>query len=477
MRRSRVLSTVLLAATAVATVATTQLDPDQLAFAAPVYVSNADTAAAEPSIRVDATDANERIWIAAPSGLGASTKLASFGGDVFWYSDDDGATWNIEEGLLGTPTTTGGGDSDIATGPDGQIYVTGLTLANITLAATEDDGETWLSNSVSNLGAVEDRQWIDTWEDTPKPGPLAPDMILAYGGVGERRVWLHQVFAPAGAPPVAGPRLDVSHPDCGADGLLNDACYQWPGNTVIDEATGDVYVTHQTGGSGGGDDIVVARVAGAANGPVTQLDVTPSIAATTTGDSFDSFTVVATDAASNVYVVWSESFADRDVTETRLAISHDQGATWEGPYTVNQSPATTVFPWIVAGDDGRIGIAYYGTSSTGDSPEKVGDGAEWSVWYAQSIDAGTPGQAPTFSEVQATGTMHRGFVCTSGTGCAPGTRNLLDYFQLDIDGQGYANIAYTDDFNDKPGAPSNAAWVTFVQQDNGPGLRVPASAS
>lgn len=40
--------------------------------------------------------------------------------------------------------------------------------------------------------------------------------------------------------------------------------------------------------------------------------------------------------------------------------------------------------------------------------------------------------------------MHQGSICTSGTGCTAGTRDLLDFFQVDVDAQGLANIAYTD---------------------------------
>ena len=41
---------------------------------------------------------------------------------------------------------------------------------------------------------------------------------------------------------------------------------------------------------------------------------------------------------------------------------------------------------------------------------------------------------------------HVGVVCTNGTGCSQGTRNLLDLFQVAIDPQnGDAAIIYTDD--------------------------------
>src|SRR5882724_7504896 len=89
-------------------------------FQKPVYVSEGQAyQAAEPSIRVDATDPNQRIWIAAPTGIGVDSRSLpeneDTGGDLFWYSDTDGKTWQhaTEPGGVGSPTIVGGGDSDV----------------------------------------------------------------------------------------------------------------------------------------------------------------------------------------------------------------------------------------------------------------------------------------------------------------------------------------------------------------------------
>jgi hypothetical protein len=150
-------------------------------------------------------------------------------------------------------------------------------------------------------------------------------------------------------------------------------------------------------------------------------------------------------------------------------VSKDRGQTWSKPIKVNRAPQTTTFPWIVAGDAGKIDVVYYGTSAIGPSPEKVPDSSLWKVWMAQSLNA--TGKNPTFKEVAATGFMHQGSICTSGTGCAAGTRDLLDFFQVDVDAQGMANIAYTDNLNTPPdGSDPHQEWVTFVQQKGGKGL-------
>src|SRR3954468_3285746 len=113
--------------------------------------------AAEPSIRVDASDPNQRIWIAAPSGIGVDSRGLTddpeSGGDIFWYSDDDGKTFKhlAMAGAVG-PTIPAGGGSDVATGFGNQVHGTGLTLANVTLAASCNNGGVFASNPVGAPG-------------------------------------------------------------------------------------------------------------------------------------------------------------------------------------------------------------------------------------------------------------------------------------------------------------------------------------
>jgi hypothetical protein len=444
-----------------------------ISFQKPVPVSR-DRAyqAGEPSIRVDANDPTQRIWIAAPSGIGVNSRSLPEGqeaGDLFWYSDDNGKTWTFDSGPggVGSPTMIGGGDSDVATGFGDQVFGTGLTLANITLAASCDNGGTFTFNPLSNIGTVEDRQWIDAYEDHPKP-LAAPDLVLAFGQAGAGRMEFNQVYSPGCGPPWGGASLDVSAADC-TTGLTDSNCYQWPGNVAIDENTGDAYVTHNTLGTSdtsNDDKVIVTRVDGGAERPALQTDVHPYVAAANRPDTFDSFTVVAVDRARHVIGVWSERHHDINETWTMLAVSRDHGVSWSTPIKVNSSPKTTTYPWIVAGDAGKIDIVYYGTAAKGFSPETVGPKSTWRVYMAQSLNALSA--KPAFTETVASPVIQQGSICTSGTGCAAGTRDLLDFFQIDVDAQGLANIAYTDNYNTPPdGSDPHQEWVTFVQQKDG----------
>jgi hypothetical protein len=57
--------------------------------------------------------------------------------------------------------------------------------------------------------------------------------------------------------------------------------------------------------------------------------------------------------------------------------------------------------------------------------------------------------------------MHTGPICTNGTGCASGTRNLAEYFAHTINHDGNAIVVYPDDKNNAN------PMTTFVRQTGG----------
>ena len=204
------------------------LDPLRLTFEKPTQVSQgAAYQAAEPSIRVDAASLTQRTWIAAPSGIGVEHALAAGVRPKPATSSGTRTTtaysWNFVTGPegVGSPTIIGGGDSDIATGFGSEVYGTGLTLANITLAASCSEGAsgTFTFNPISVLSPADDRQWIDTYEDSPAP-PGAPALVLTYGNIGAGEILFNQVLSPGCAPPVGAPGLDASMLDCAARARL-----------------------------------------------------------------------------------------------------------------------------------------------------------------------------------------------------------------------------------------------------------------
>jgi len=155
------------------------------------------------------------------------------------------------------------------------------------------------------------------------------------------------------------------------------------------------------------------------------------------------FPVLAVDATNgNLYAAWS------DGQTVSFASSTDQGGHWTAAVTVSSAPATTaIFPWVTA-DNGTVDVVYYGTSAA----SNLDPLADWHVYFAQ-LSGGS------FTQTQVNTTSnHHGVICTNGSACGPGTRNLLDLFQVAIDPQnGRAGIIYTDDTLTTSGDPNNFA--------------------
>ena len=105
---------------------------------------------------------------------------------------------------------------------------------------------------------------------------------------------------------------------------------------------------------------------------------------------------------------------------------------------VTAAPAVTaIFPWVAA-NNGTVDVVYYGTSAA----SKDDENAVWNVYLAQTTDGGASFAQSKFSNTS----NHVGEICTEGTACAPGSRNLLDLCEVSINPQnGRAAIIYTDD--------------------------------
>jgi hypothetical protein len=426
----------------------------ELTFKAPVTVSAHDgETASEPSIRA-ARDGS--LYIVAPTGLGnVRADSESGGGDVVWRSDDKGATWKF---LGSLDNQQGGGDADIAPARDGVLWGSGLTLANTTGAISVDKGENWNSNPVNSLATVVDRQWIETY----KSEPFA---FMATGRIADQAIIVSRLERAPGDVPVTSSTVTASGSDT----------YQWPGEIAVDEKNGLVYVAYNTDDDSK-DRIVVSRM-DLKLGNIVRSDVT-----TTKGDSFDSFVGLDVDAAGNVYTTWSErrpaGEGGKDgQTNSYVAVSKNQGESWSRPVKVNRGAKTTTFPWLVAGSRGRVAVAYYGTTSRGPSPENVtfDDRSipKWKVYVSYSLNASSAD--PQYTEKVAmsrTQFLHEGDICTSGTGCAAGARDLADFFQLDLDPCGKIVITYTDNSRDvvtKAGRTTNQQeLISFIGQKGGP---------
>ncbi len=134
-------------------------------------------------------------------------------------------------------------------------------------------------------------------------------------------------------------------------------------------------------------------------------------------------------------------------SKPRIAMSRDRGLTWENDQDVGFYPniQNTVFPAVTAGDGDRAAFFFLGSTTPGSAGTSTDQTSPyfngvWDAYIATTYDRGR-----TWVTVKATSDpVQRGVICTNGTTCPAGTRNLLDFNDLEVDKQGRAVAAFAD---------------------------------
>jgi hypothetical protein len=188
------------------------------------------------------------------------------------------------------------------------------------------------------------------------------------------------------------------------------------------------------------------------------------------------FPTLAIDSAGTLYALWEKapcSVCGQGATVTGDTLlywsrSSDEGAHWTAPAQL-PTPGLhqNVFAWIVAGDAGRIAIAWYGTPAQ--PPGNVGGPdttvGYWSLYFTQSLNGGTTFSAPMVASEHF---IHRGTM-QSLLGGQKGDRTLGDFLTMRIGLKGEAVIAYADSNNLDLAFMGSQA--TVVRQVGGPTLK------
>ena len=166
-------------------------------------------------------------------------------------------------------------------------------------------------------------------------------------------------------------------------------------------------------------------------------------------------------------------YADGD-TKAVVAVSEDQGKTWALPVDVGAKFGinNVAFPTVVAGDDDRAAIAFYGTPTEGGLQGPKFNGV-WHLYVATTYDGGK-----TWHTVDATPNdpMQRGCIWLGGG--ANICRNMLDFMGIDVDKRGRVLVAYNDGCagaecaQAAPNAVGNSytALAVIARQTGGKGL-------
>ncbi len=220
------------------------------------------------------------------------------------------------------------------------------------------------------------------------------------------------------------------------------------GNIVADPQTHDLYDIYAAGETGvlkaktfTPNHIIVSRSTDGGKSWSAKLAFTAA-PGTSLGNIFPALAVDPTNG--KLYAVWSDGHT------VRLTSSGDQGTTWSAPLSASSAPANTALsPWVAA-YNGIVDVVYYGSASA----SNLDPAASWHVYIAQLAGG-------SFTQTQVnTNPNHQGVICTAGTACGPGTRNLLDLFQIAIDPVvGKAAIIYTDDTITTSNSPNNSACL------------------
>ncbi|HEU4508578.1 MAG TPA: hypothetical protein VFR78_10095 [Pyrinomonadaceae bacterium] len=123
-----------------------------------------------------------------------------------------------------------------------------------------------------------------------------------------------------------------------------------------------------------------------------------------------------------------------------VAVSPDKGKTWTTVYDVGAMVGVknAVFPAMVAGSAGRAAMAFYGTTQEGSVNAFNSEGV-WHLYVAHTYDGGQ-----SWITVNATPNdpLQRGGIHLGGG--AQIHRNLLDFFDADLDRFGRMTIGYAD---------------------------------
>lgn len=395
--------------------------------------------AAEPAINV-APDG--RFYGASENGLGAGT--------LAWTSADNGrhfaSTLSPNDVSTGSDSTgeeaglePGGGDTDVAvaTAPNGSgnynAYVASLSLANIDVSTSTDNGATWSLNPATAL-PIDDRPWIAATGASKvcisyltAPGILLPQAGLHVQCSTDAGLTFPQVSdaydtstvglnASQGGSRTGNLTFDPSNPSY----LYTVFAYE----NIEDNADPNAFL-HNVG-------IAVSSDGGASwhDYPVrTNPDVTAK---------YDNqFVNVAVDTSGKVFVAYSDN------SGVYYQYSKDHGQTFAAPIKASQGTDTAVMPWLAAGDAGRIDLVYYQAVGYAGNPETAPAEVAWKVMMMQGRASAS--QTPRLAYATVNPVVHHGGVCEGGALCT-GNRDLYDDFGVKASPvTGRATIIYSDD--------------------------------
>jgi hypothetical protein len=428
---------------------------------------------AEPGMAVAPDGA---IWVASNVSGGFTSGDRALGSDVY-VSRDGGKTFRwVAQPISLTASTPGAGgfDTDLTVAPEKNakghytVYAASLSIADSTLAWSDDDGATWLQTPISGV-PVEDRPWVAA--DGPCKVYVAyhAPLLLPTDGtstfvttvdtctptaIRETSVVGTNADALVGGltnPQFGKPWVDnsVKSPHRHAVYLPMAQCHAPTGATLSEDANASSQGVPSCGARS--QNLVAVSTDGGTTFAVHQVSLGSKTMAIWPA-------TVATDAAGTVYFVWTDS------VHSYLNTSRDGGTTWSPSRRLDVAPIrAAVYPTVAALGAGRVDVAMYATDRSGNANDAAmgkpgsASGAAWRVWVARSTNGGR-----SFKILRASDVVHRGVLCTYGSACAgDGSRDLLDDFGAVLSSRtGKLTVVFTSDMSNGKLAASYTAYVT-----------------
>jgi hypothetical protein len=428
------------------------LKPPALKFANRVYIDK-NRAGGEPvsvvaqdgSINVSAHAGTTHIYKDPAALPGASDFLVGYSNETLnWRSTDGGKTWSY----VGMPivnagphsaTSTGFSDPDYAIDAAGRIYNTEIDLANVSVFSSGDDGQTYSRGNPEVTSG--DRPWLTGGHENEVylyVNTLQQIFRSGDGGI----TWTLQSQSNSKGPN-AKMYVDPIHPKEGLIGPHN------PQGVAISNDQGKTWKAYD----------------GANLGPTV-----------------DFFGAVAVDKAGWVYRAAAGGYTGSSDKKPNGTVTFNyfnrKTNSWaDEPVTIPAGEGDMLWPWVVAGDDGRVAVAWL--------QSKPGKPTEFYMYVAQTLNAhGTTVTCangtrkfiqPQWSVANASKKpVHLGPICLDGTACnasptfPEGDRRLGDFYTINYDKNGRLFITGGDTTLLNPvGGPKPVGNPIFIAATSG----------
>ncbi|MDX1611261.1 MAG: sialidase family protein [Candidatus Thermoplasmatota archaeon] len=409
-----------------------------------------DIGAAEPNLAIhpDGT-----LFITAPVGA-AEKPNALEGAAWLWRSTDGGQTWETlrdphirDEATVPEAAPFPGVfcscDADVVTSPDGWTYYSDWWIAgflgpgNYLVEASPDAGETWqpMPVTIPHIRSV-DRQWLIAGED---------------GFVGLFYSYFGTVPVSGIGPdtPVNGRAIQAvfSHDHGQTWSLPVDVVAAGPNEAfqiahprILPDGTLIMPYGYVDVQEDFFTDLSEVRVAISQD----QGETWEQVSVADVPEGFENLWAVqgAVDDAGNAYIAWAARTGE--TMTLFVSESQDQAATWSDAETI-RGQGLNFLPWVAARGDGQVAVGWYGGDATGDPTEASDD----ATWYAYVAERAAPGEPFTVAKVSDQ-PVKTGPMCPSGAVCGE-DRELLDYVSLDYDPAGDLHYAFARSNPDTPG--------------------------